>query len=172
MTVLTDIPGFERGKLHCIDSSDELAKILFAAKLIAELRSRYCTSVAYFSTHGTAGNVEDIQSDYTGLAGALYAENLESNDCDDLYCKAVEMIDRKFVRAIIVDCIEGLDVKDFKRGIRAKRTEIKTCLQMLAATKKVPVLLFCPGKKSRSANQKELNPYLAEILPQMRDDGQ
>ena len=172
MTVLTDIPGFERGKLHCIDSSDELAKILFAAKLIAELRSRYCTSVAYFSTHGTAGNVEDIQSDYTGLAGALYAENLESNDCDDLYCKAVEMIDRKFVRAIIVDCIEGLDVKDFKGGIRAKRTEIKTCLQMLAATKKVPVLLFCPGKKSRSANQKELNPYLAEILPQMRDDGQ
>lgn len=172
MTVLTDIPGFERGKLHCIDSSDELAKILFAAKLIAELRSRYCTSVAYFSTHGTAGNVEDIQSDYTGLAGALYAENLESNDCDDLYCKAVEMIDRKFVRAIIVDCIEGLDVKDFKGGIRAKRTEITTCLQMLAATKKVPVLLFCPGKKSRSANQKELNPYLAEILPQMRDDGQ
>lgn len=172
MTVLTDIPGFERGKLHCIDSSDELAKILFAAKLIAELRSRYCTSVAYFSTHGTAGNVEDIQSDYTGLAGALYAENLESNDCDDLYCKAVEMIDRKFVRAIIVDCIEGLDVKDFEGGVRAKRNEIKTCLHILAATKKIPVLLFCPGKKSRSANQKELNPYLAEILPQMRDDGQ
>ena len=172
MTVLTDIPGFERGKLHCIDSSNKLVKILFAAKLIAELRSRYCTSVAYFSTHGTAGNVEDIQSDYAGLAGALYAENLESNDCDDLYCKAVEMIDRKFVRAIIVDCIEGLDVKDFEGGVRAKRNEIKTCLHILAATKKVPVLLFCPGKKSRSANQKELNPYLAEILPQMRDDGQ
>ena len=172
MTILTDIPGFKRGELHCIDSSDELAKILLAAKLIAELRSRYCTSVAYFSTHGTAGNVEGIQSDYTGLTGVLYAENLESNDCDDLYCKAVEMIDRKFVRAIIVDCIEGLDVKDFRGGIRAKRTEIKTCLKILAATKKVPVLLFCPGKKSRNANQKELNPYLGEILPQMRDDDQ
>ena len=92
MTILTDIPGFKRGELHCIDSSDELAKILFAAKLIAELRSKYCTSVAYFSTHGTAESVENLQSEHSGLVGTLYAENLENNDCDALYKKAADTV--------------------------------------------------------------------------------
>lgn len=169
--LLTDIPGFERGRLHYIYGSAKQPKIIFAARLIVELRRKYCTSVAYFSTHGTAGDVEDFQRDRTGLTGALYAEDLESNDCGSLCCKAVEMIDRKFVRAIIVDCIEGLDVKGFDGGIRARRNEVETCLQRLASTKNVPVLVFCPGKKTRNDNMKVIYPYLGEILPQMSGDG-
>ena len=67
MKMKTDIPGFERGKLHCIDCGDELTKVFLAERLIAELRTKYCTSVAYFSTHGTAESVENLQSDHSGL---------------------------------------------------------------------------------------------------------
>ena len=169
MKLKTDIPGFERGKLHCIDCSDELTKVFLAERLIAELRSKYCTSVAYFSTHDTAESIENLQSDHSGLVGTLYAENLENNDCDALYEKAAEMIDRKFVRAIIIDSIEGIDIRNFDGGIRAKRTEIKTCLNILAATKKVPVLLFCPYRKSVQYDKKGLDPF-SEILPQLSDD--
>ena len=165
----TDIPVFERGKLYCVDCNYEFTKVLFAGRLIAELRSKYCTSVAYFSTHGTAESVENLQSGHNGLVGTLYAENLENNDCDALYEKAAEMIDRKFVRAIIIDSIEGIDIRNFEGGIRAKRTEIKTCLNILAATKKVPVLLFCPYRKSVQYDKKGLNPF-SEILPQLSDD--
>ena len=169
MEMKTDIPGFERGKLYCVDCSYELTKVFFAERLIAELRSKYCTSVAYFSTHGTAESVENLQSDRSGLVGALYAENLENNDCDALYKKAAEMIDKKFVRAIIIDSIEGLDIRNFDGGIRAKRAEIKTCLDILAATKKVRVLLSCPYRKSVQYDRRELNPF-SEILPQLSDD--
>ena len=165
----TDIPVFERGKLYCVDCNYEFTKVLFAGRLIAELRSKYCTSVAYFSTHGTAESVEDLQSDHSGLVGTLYAENLENNDCDALYKKAAEMIDKKFVRAIIIDCIEGLDIRNLDGGIRAKRAEIKTCLDILAATKKVRVLLFCPYRKSVRYDRRELNPF-SEILTQLSDD--
>lgn len=40
MEILTDIPGFERGMLYCINGSKDIPRVFFAAKLIAELRSK------------------------------------------------------------------------------------------------------------------------------------
>ena len=170
MEILSDIPGFERGMLYCINGSKDIPRVFFAAKLIAELRSKYCISVAYFSTRGTSKRIENLQSDYDGLIGALYTEDLNDGDFYELCVKAEEMVEKKSVRLIVIDGIEGLDVKGFKGGIRAKREEIKTTLCWLAAGKQVRVLLFCPSRKSDKFADKELNPFLREMLPQMQDE--
>lgn len=169
--ILTDIPGFEKGKLHCIDSSDNLAKVFLAASLIAELRRDYCTSVAYFSTRGTAKKIEELQEDHKDLVGALYAIDLTDNDLNGLCKAATELIEKKFVRAIVIDCLEGLDIKDFDGGVRAKRNEIKSDLNFFAASYKIPALLFCPDRKGHKYGNKELNPYESHILQQMKDNG-
>lgn len=166
MKVLTDITGFERRKLHCIDCNDDLSKVFLAGKLIGELRSRYCTSVAYFSTRGTAKNIETLQEGYCGLVGSLYAENLENKDCLELCDRIEEMVSKRFVRAIIIDSIDGLDIRDFEGGTRARRNEIKTNLYLLAVSCNIPILLFCPHRKNCKYDT-GIDPLLADILPQM-----
>ena len=155
MKLLKDIPGFEHGELHCIACSDKLAKIFFAGNLIAELRGRYCTSVAYFSTQGTAKEIEAFLQDRSGQIGALYAIDLEDKDCRALYERATEIIRRKFVRAIIIDCLEGLD--------------ITLEMHLLARTENVPVLLFCPKMKlKKDMDNTDIIDPMGDILPQMR----
>ena len=86
MKLLKDIPGFEHGELICIACSDKLDKIFFAGNLIAELRGKYCTSVAYFSTQVTAKEIEAFLRDRSGLVGTLHAIDLEDKDllCEEL----------------------------------------------------------------------------------------
>lgn len=169
MKLLKDIPGFEHGELHCIACSDKLDKIFFAGNLIAELRGRYCTSVAYFSTQGTAKEIEAFLQDRSGQVGALYAIDLEDKDCRALYERATEIIRKKFVRAIIIDCLEGLDITDFDGGIRAKRKEIELEMHLLARTENVPVLLFCPKMKlKKDIDSTYIIDPMGDILPQMR----
>lgn len=147
--MMTDIPGFRRRELFCIACNNGSLKILAADDIIAELRSKYCTSVAYFSTRGKSKEVETLQNSRSSLVGALYTEDLENNDCSALCDKITEMVERKFVRAIVIDCLEGLDIKDFDDGgIRAKRNEIMTHLWFTAGYENVRILLFCPWRKS------------------------
>ena len=168
MTILTDIPGFERRKLHCIDSNEDFSKVFIAGRIIGELRGKYATSVAYFSTRDTAMDIERLQESYSDLIGNLYAIDLEDRDVHKLCDMAAGMIEKKFVRAIIIDCLEGLEIGStyYKGGVRAKRNEIKTNLYLLAASSNVPVLLFCPYRKSHKYD-KEIYTFLADILPQM-----
>ena len=170
MKVLTDIPGFERRQLHCICSNDDLSKILFAGKLIGELRSKYGTSVAYFSTRSTSEAIEDLQGQYDNPVGKLYATDLENNDCMDLCRKIQEMVNQRFVRAVVIDCLEGLDLKEFDGGVRARRDEIKTKLYMTAAACNIPILLFCPRSRSHKDKTEEYDAFMAEVLPQLRKD--
>lgn len=167
--VFTDIPGFERRKLLCLHSHDDFQKILLASKIIGELRSKYCTSVAFFSTRGLAEYIERRQGGYTELTGSLYAENLEDRDVHRLIDRASEMVEKKFIRAIIIDCLEDLDIDTdyYKGGIRAKRNAIKSELYWLAAGCNVRVLLFCPYSKSRKYDGEAINPGFPEILPQL-----
>lgn len=166
MKILTNIPGFERRKLHCIDCNNNFSKVLLAGKLIGELRSKYCTSVAYFSTRGTAKDIEAIQKDYSGLTGALYTENLKSRDCLELCDRIAEMAEKRFIRAIVIDSIEGLDISDFEGSTRAKRKEIKTNLFLTAASCNIPILLFCPHRRSVEYDT-SIDPLMVQILPQM-----
>ena len=53
------------------------------------------------------------------------------------------MVSKRFVRAIVIDCINGLDIRDFDDGTRARRNEIKTNLYLLALSCNIPILLFC-----------------------------
>lgn len=137
--------------------------------IIAELRGRYCTSVAYFSTQGTAKEIEAFLQDRSGLVGTLHAIDLEDKDCRALYERATEIIRKKFVRAIIIDCLEGLDITDFDGGIRAKRKEIELEMHLLARTENVPVLLFCPSMKmKKDLGSTDFIDPMGDILPQMR----
>jgi len=170
MKILKDIPGFERRKLHCIDCDEEVNKIILAGKLISELRSKYGTSVAYFSSRGYANEVEKYQEFCPQAVGRLYACDLKDHDVMHLCDSIEEMVDKKFVRAVIIDCLEDLDIDPdyYKGGIRAKRNEIKTNLFFLAAGCDIPVLLFCPLRKSHKY-ENDINPFAISILQQLQE---
>lgn len=145
-----EIPGvFERG-LNCINCANR-DKVIMAAKLAAELSREYNMTTAYFSTRGTAKEFEYLYFEgFHGRTGKIYAENLEDGDCKKLCDRIAVMIEEGQIQSFIVDCLEGLDIKDFKDGgIRAKRSEIKFMLHAYAKGR--PALLLCPPARSRKS---------------------
>ena len=155
-----EIPGvFERG-LNCIGCADR-DKAIFSAKLAVELCNEYNMTTAYFSTRGTAKEFEKLYYEgYSGRKGKIYAEDLEDTDCDKLCDKLDRLIKDGAIQSFIVDCLEDLDIQDFKGGIRAKRSEIRTRLQF--STYGCPAVLLCrPGK---SLNPEECIQWLGRPL--------
>lgn len=166
--IFKNIPGCECRELHCIDCDDNVSKIFFAAKLIADLRRKYCISIAYFSTHGTSKDIIGLHNLYNVHTGFLYAYDRENNNCIDLCNRISKMVNEKSVSVIIIDCIEGLDIKDSDRGVRAKRNEIKTNLYILAASCNVAIVIFCPYRKSCKYDR-VFDPFIPQVLPQMEE---
>ena len=105
---LEQIPGFEKGTVQCVCAADAESALYLGAQMVSDLLSKWYTNVAYFSM---LGHTEALQALVKNTAGftRLHAVNQKNPNLQVILNKAQGMVNRKFVRAVI---IEGLQEPD------------------------------------------------------------
>ena len=58
--IITQIPGYEAGRVHRVNADDEIGASFLIAKMVSDLRTRWNTSVAVLSLDGHKDAIEAI----------------------------------------------------------------------------------------------------------------
>lgn len=104
--ILNQIPGFEIGAVEHIRTSDEVQTLFWAAQEISELLNQWNTSVAFISLSGRSEGLKLLVENKSVVA-RLYTINQKNPDLNIILRKAQGMINRKFVRAIVIEGLPG-----------------------------------------------------------------
>ena len=125
---INQIPGFENGRVHCVCAEDVESAFFLSAQMVSDLLNKWNTNVAFFSLTSRADALERMVLNESKVA-RLYTVDQKNPELRVIINKAQGMVNRKFVRAVI---IEGLQHPDQipQRG-----------LEQFAASAKVPVIL-------------------------------
>jgi hypothetical protein len=126
--IINQIPGFENGRVHCVCAEDAEGALFLSAQMVSDLLNKWNTNVVFFSLTGRADALEGMVQNES-KATRLYTVDQKNPDLRVIISKAQGMVNRKFVRAVI---IEGLQHPDQvpQRG-----------LEQFATSAKVPVIL-------------------------------
>ena len=105
---LEQIPGFEKGTVQCVCATDAEGALYLGAQMASDLLSKWFTNVAYFSLLCHAEALQALVRNTAGFT-RLHAVNQKNPNLQVILNKAQGMVNRKFVRAVI---IEGLPAPD------------------------------------------------------------
>lgn len=126
--IINQIPGFENGRVHCVFTEDAEGALFLSAQMVSDLLNKWNTNVVFFSLTGRADALEGMVQNGSKTA-RLYTVNQKNPKLRIILNKAQGMVNRKFVRAVIVEGIQHLDQMP-QRG-----------LEQFAISVKVPVIL-------------------------------
>ena len=126
---LEQIPGFEKGTVQCVCATDAEGALYLGAQMVSDLLSKWFTNVAFFSLLGHADALQALVQNTAGFT-RLHAVDQKNPDLKVILQKAQGMVNRKFVRAVI---IEGLPEPD-SDGLRR--------LQKWAKEADIPIILL------------------------------
>ena len=104
--ILNQIPGFEIGAVEHIRTTDEVQALFLAAQEISELLNQWNTNVAFFSLSCRSGGLKTLVDNKSSVA-RLYTVNQKNPDLNVILRKAQGMVNRKFVRAIVIEGLPG-----------------------------------------------------------------
>ena len=105
---LEQIPGFEKGTVQCVCAADKDSALYLAAQMVSDLLNKWYTNVAFFSLIGHGEDLQTIVKNEAGFT-RLFTVNQKNPNLQVILNKARGMVNRKFVRAVI---IEGLPEPD------------------------------------------------------------
>ena len=105
---LEQIPGFEKGTVQCVCDTSAEDALYLGAQMVSDLLSKWFTNVAYFSLLGHAEALQALVQNTAGFT-RLHAVDQKNRNLLVILNKAKGMVNRKFVRAVI---IEGLSEPD------------------------------------------------------------
>ena len=112
--ILNQIPGFEIGAVEHIRTTDEVASIFYAAQEISELLNDWNTNVAFFSLTGRSEALKGLVDNRSSVA-RLYTIDQKNPDLQVILRKARGMVNRRFVRAIVIEGVPGTLDADTQR---------------------------------------------------------
>ena len=104
--ILNQIPGFEIGAVEHIRTTDEVQALFLAAQEISELLNQWNTNVGFFSLSSRSEGLKALVDNKSSVA-RLYTVNQKNNDLNVILRKAQGMVNRKFVRAIVIEGLPG-----------------------------------------------------------------
>ena len=104
--ILNQIPGFEIGAVEHIRTTDEVQALFLAAQEISELLNQWNTNVGFFSLSSRSEGLKALVDNKSSVA-RLYTVNQKNHDLNVILRKAQGMVNRKFVRAIVIDGLPG-----------------------------------------------------------------
>ena len=104
--ILNQIPGFEIGAVEHIRTTDEVASLFYAAQEISELLNDWNTNVAFFSLTGRSEALKGLVDNRSSVA-RLYTIDQKNPDLQVILRKAKGMVNRRFVRAIVIEGVPG-----------------------------------------------------------------
>ena len=104
--ILNQIPGFEIGAVEHIRTTDEVASLFYAAQEISELLNDWNTNVAFFSLTRRSEALKGLV-DNRSVVARLYTVDQKNPDLRVILRKARGMVNRRFVRAIVIEGVPG-----------------------------------------------------------------
>ena len=126
--IINQIPGFENGRVHRVCAEDTEDALFLSAQMVSDLLNKWNTNVAFFSLTGCADTLEGMVQNESPVA-RLYTVNQKNPELRIIINKAQGMVNRKFVRAVIIE------------GFQDQTQMPQRRLEQFAISAKVPVIL-------------------------------
>ena len=138
--IINQIPGYEKGRLQRITATDEVSESFIVAQMAADLRKKWNTSVLCISLDGHKEAIETLIPQEKAV-GNVYVLDQKNSEYEVVLRKATGIINRRFVRALIISGAERLSAKIFKDRPEKGREWIADRLEGLSEGIGMPVIL-------------------------------
>ena len=137
---INQIPGYEKGRVQRITATDEVSESFVVAQMADDLRKKWNTSVLCISLDGHKEAIESLIPQEKAV-GTVYVLD-QKNPTFEVVCrKATGIINRRFVRALIISGAERLTAKYFKDRPDKGQEWITHNLEGLSRSIGIPVIL-------------------------------
>ena len=137
---INQIPGYEKGRVQRINATDEVSESFIVAQMAADLRKKWNTSVLCISLDGHKEVIESLMPQENAV-GSVYVLNQKNPEIEVVLRKATGIINRRFIRALIISGAERLSTKDYKDKPEKGREWIDLRLNDLSGGIGLPIIL-------------------------------
>lgn len=138
--IITQIPGFEKGRVQRIYATDDVSESFLVSQMADILRQKWNTSVLCISLDGHKEAIESLIPQEKAI-GNVYVIDQKNHILDIVLRKAEGIINRRFIRALIISGAERLTTRTYKDNPDKGQELINHCLNGLARDKKIPIIL-------------------------------
>ena len=138
--IINQIPGYEKGRLQRINATDEVSESFIVAQMADILRKKWNTSVLCISLDGHKEAIEALIPQGKAV-GNVYVLDQKNPEFEVVIRKATGIINRRFVRALIISGAERLTAKFFKDRPEKGHEWIANRLEGLSGGIGMPVIL-------------------------------
>ena len=137
---INQIPGYEKGRVQRITATDEVSESFIVAQMADDLRKKWNTSVLCISLDGHKEVIESLIPQENAV-GSVYVLNQKNPEIEVVLRKATGIINRRFIRALIISGAERLSTKDYKDKPEKGREWIDLRLNDLSGGIGLPIIL-------------------------------
>ena len=137
---INQIPGYEKGRVQRVIATDEVSESFIVAQMADDLRKKWNTSVLCISLDGHKEAIESLLPPENAV-GRIYVLDQKNPEFDVVLRKATGIINRRFVRALIISGAERLTAKFFKDRQDKGQEWITHNLEGLSRGIGIPVIL-------------------------------
>ena len=138
--IINQIPGYEKGRVQRINATDEVSESFIVAQMADELRKKWNTSVLCISLDGHKEAIEALIPQEKAI-GNVYVLDQKNPEFEVVFRKATGIINRRFVRALIISGAERLTAKFYKDRPNKGQDWIAHKLEGLSGGIGMPVIL-------------------------------
>ena len=138
--IINQIPGYEKGRVQRITATDEVSESFIVAQMADDLRKKWNTSVLCISLDGHKEDIEALIPQEKAF-GNVYVLDQKNPEFDVVLRKATGIINRRFVRALIISGAERLIAKYFKDRPEKGQEWIIGRLEGLSGGIGIPIIL-------------------------------
>ena len=138
--IINQIPGYEKGRVQRINATDEVSESFIVAQMADDLRKKWNISVLCISLDGHKEAIESLIPQEKAV-GNVYVLDQKNPTFEVVLRKAEGIINRRFVRALIISGAERLTVRTFKDNPEKGREWIENRLKGLSGGMGLPVIL-------------------------------
>ncbi len=137
---INQIPGYEKGRVQRITATDEVSESFIVAQMADDLRKKWNTSVLCLSLDGHKEAIETLIPQEKSV-GTVYVLDQKNLTFEVVLRKAEGIINRRFVRTLIISGAERLTTKIYKDSPEKGLEWINHRLDGLAEGIGIPVIL-------------------------------
>ena len=145
--IINQIPGYEKSRVQRITATDEVSESFIVAQMADDLRKKWNTSVLCISLDGHKAAIESLIPEEKAV-GRVYVLDQKNPTFEVVLRKASGIINRRFVRALIISGAERLTTKSYKDNPEKGRDWINHRLSGLSEGIGLPIILVEVNEES------------------------
>ena len=138
--IINQIPGFEKGRVQRISATDEVSASFLVAQMADILRQEWNTNVLCISLDGHKEAIESLIPQDKAFA-TIHVLDQKNPIFEVVLRKAEGIINRRFVRALIISGAERLTTRTYKDSPEKGLEWINHRLDGLARGMGIPIIL-------------------------------